>query len=210
MWVGIDSAHKKSFTGIISGSEKDIHQLYSDIEKVMKSEGINPPFHWTSIKSSRRESVVKSFKKNVNFSRVGFTILVHKNKTSMPSLFLFHEIVPKTIAESISNWSKRINGKILFEVNGDFDIGNSKTKHFVHKMISYLISFLTDDKLIKIFDKHGVFLAEFNQGVGKLMLVAYPCSAKNSKAIQIVDLLLGAFVYRAKFKYKNFQLKNIC
>lgn len=211
MIIGIDSAHKMNFTGVVSGSEHDIYSLYSDIEQMMKKECINSPFHWTSIKSSRRKSIIRMLEEKINFSKVNFTVLIHKDKSSIPKMELIHEIIPKVIAESLSKWIKGINGKILFEVNGDFDVGKTKTKHFVHKIFSYLISFLTDQKqLIKIREKNGVFISEFNQSCGRIILVGYTSSSKNSRVIQIADLLLGCFIYDANFKYERNFIKKLC
>jgi hypothetical protein len=210
MIVGIDSADKKTITGIVSGAERDIFQLYSEIEQLMKSEGINPPFHWTSIKSSRRESIIKEFEKKINFSRINFTVLIHRDKSNIPSLELFHETVPKVIADSLSKWIGAINGKILFEVNGDFDIRKTKTTHFVHKLFSYLASFLSKE-LVKIRYKNGVYITEFKQKNGGLiMLVGYVAGAKASKVIQIADLLLGCFRYKARFNFERIFIKKIC
>lgn len=210
MIIGIDSAHKMCFTGVVSGSESDIFQLYSDIEKVMRDEGINPPFHWSSIKSSRRKSVIAALTEKIKFSKINFTVLIHKDKSSIPRMELIHEIIPKVIAESLWKWVSTINGKVIFEVNSDFDVGKTKTKHFVHKTLSYLMSFLTTDELVKIRDKNGVFVSEFNQKHGKVLLVGYTSSSQNSKVIQIADLLLGCFIYDAKFDYERNFIKKLC
>jgi len=44
MIIGIDSGDKMNYTGVVSESEFDIFQLYSEIEKFMKNENINLHF----------------------------------------------------------------------------------------------------------------------------------------------------------------------
>lgn len=50
MLIGIDSGLNHCYTAMVSGGEYRMFELYSEIEKLMKAEGINPPFRWTSIK----------------------------------------------------------------------------------------------------------------------------------------------------------------
>jgi hypothetical protein len=103
MIIGIDSGDKMNYTGIVSGSEYDVFQLYSEIEKFMKNENINPPFRWTSIKSSRRKSIKEKLQQLLNESNAKFTIIIHKNKYGMPIRELIYETIPMIISKSLSS-----------------------------------------------------------------------------------------------------------
>lgn len=91
MIVGIDSGLSMGYTGMVSGTEYKVFELYSEIEKLMKTEGINPPFRWTSIKSNRRESIAKKLLELLNKSKVNLTIIIHRNKYGVPIRELIYE-----------------------------------------------------------------------------------------------------------------------
>lgn len=210
MIVGIDSGYKMKYTAMVSGSEYDLSVLYFEIEQFMKKEGINPPFHWTSIKSSRRESLNKFLEEILNKSKVNFTIIIHKDKSSIPIRELIYELIPKVIAESLAKWAGSISGRILFEVDNDFSNRDTKSKYFVNKIFTHLIPLLTK-AIITIRESNGVYLAQFKHAQGTILLIGRVSNHKISKAIQIADLLTGCYRQGGlKIKYERMFIKKLC
>jgi hypothetical protein len=209
MIIGIDTGNNMNYTGIVGGSEYDIFQLYSEIENFMKNEGIKPPLRWTSIKSSKRKLIKERLQQLFNESRVKFTIIIHKNKYGLPIRELIYETIPMIVSKSLEKWFRGISGKILFEVDNDFNSRDTKTKYFIHKIFTYTASLLSDE-LIKIREKSGVHMMTLRHKPGIIMFVGRISDSKVSKAIQIVDLFIGCFKYGINLSYEKMFIKKLC
>ena len=122
---------------------------------------------------------------------------------------LIYESIPMIISKSLVKWLKGISGKIIFEVDNDFNLRDTKTKHFIHKIFTYTIPLLSDE-LIKIREKNGVYIATFKHKPGFLMFVGLTSNSKISRSIQIIDLLIGCFKYGIDIDYNKMFIKKIC
>ena len=113
------------------------------------------------------------------------------------------------IAQSFKNPIDN-SGRVIFEVDNDFNTRDTKTNHFIHRILTQIIPMFTD-KIITIRVSNGANMATFKKSSGGiLMLIGRICDSKYCKSIQIADLLIGCFRQGAKFHYERVFVKRLC
>lgn len=195
MFIGIDSAENMRYSGIVSGSSQDIDDIYKDFVQIFRKHGVKPPFHWRKIRRKVKNSCRKEIVRTVNNGRLKTNIFAHKRKFGLERKILFYELLPQHISLRVSAWVKELAGSLEIEVDDDYNVRGRQnaTERFVRSFIESLCFILTG-KEIHARKEKGKFKATIKQKKGVLRLYGRVCDSRNSKSIQIADLILGYYI----------------
>ncbi len=217
MFVGMDSSKNLSCTGMVSGSEIDMIYFHDELKKIFEKKKVYPPFHWGKLTNNVRNSTAKEIEKLVNLSNYNlkFNILHHKKPLSVRQSDIISEILPAGISEQLREWLHRYSGFIIFEVDNDFNIKGFDTHHFIDKIFKKIANLLTDD-IVAIRHENGVHKSTIkkkfghNSG-GSLYLQGKISNIKDSRAIQIIDIILGyVSIRKCKFRQDRLYIRKLC
>jgi len=198
MILGIDSAENMCYTGTISGTYENIDKIYNEFIKIFKKRYVNPPFHWRKISKKVKESCLHEIAGVINNSNLLVNIFEHKRIRKMERKILYFELLPRCISFRIHPWVKKLKGSLTIEVDDDYRICNKSTRDFIISLIEELC-FLLTNKEIDARIESGVVKSTIKQEIGVLNFYGKTVKSNSSKAVQILDIVLG---YDIQFQYK--------
>ncbi len=136
MHIAIDSAENMIYTGVISGSPKDIFDTYDKLIGIFKKRGVNPPFHWRKISRKVKDSCMKEIAQTINGSRLVANILRHERAPKMDRKMVFYELLPQYISLRMAMWVRELAGELTIEVDDDYRLGkHDDTTKFLKALI---------------------------------------------------------------------------
>lgn len=196
MIIGIDSAENMTYTGIISGSLADIYSIYERFAGIFQKRGVNPPFHWRKISRKVKDSSMKVIIEAINSSRLKINVFEHKRLPNAERKVVFYELLPQHICLRLLPWTKELTGNLTIEVDDDyrikgkFNITKAFAKSLVENMCFQLIGMRVDSR-----DESDTIKATIKLKKGILNIYGKVMRSDNSKAIQMVDIILGYFIH---------------
>jgi len=210
MYIAIDSSNQHRYTGMVSGGLENLYDFYEELERIFSKTHIHPPFHWSDITRKNRNKCRKQIENLVNKSQINFNIFIHKPSLLIPKKRIFLELLPIAISQNLDGWLKKISGIVIFEVDDDFNFKGCSTNHFISQTLKRIIPTLCD-KPIKIIQINNGVKATIKQKKGVVDLSFRITDIKNSKGIQIVDIVMGYFLQRTcKFKKNRLFVRKVC
>jgi hypothetical protein len=198
MILGIDSAENMCYTGTISGTHENVDRVYSEFTKIFKKRYVNPPFHWRKISKKVKESCLHEIVETINSANLLINIFEHKRILKMERKILFFELLPKYISFRIYPWVKKLKGSLTIEVDDDYRVCNRSTRDFIIALVEELCFLLTNKK-IDARVENNVVKSTIKQEIGILNFYGKTVKSDSSKAIQILDIVLG---YDIQFKQR--------
>lgn len=190
MFLAIDSAENMRYTGVISGSFQEVCAVYDKFVLIFRKHGVNPPFHWRKLSRKVKESCMKDVVNAINTSKLKINIFEHKRLPRLDRNILFYEILPQHIALRLSPWVRALKGSLNIEVDDDYRLKNTETKRFVKALVEdfcYVLMGIRIDSRVQ----NSTIKATIKQKIGILNLYGHVTKANDSKAVQIIDLILG-------------------
>ncbi len=193
MYIAIDSSNQMRYTGVVSGNNSEIIRVYSEIEKILRSDGVNPPYHWSKISRKVKDKVKMKIIETINKSRLNFNIFFHRKEINLPKKELFYYRIPNAIAQNLEKWLSNAYGSVEIEVDNDYNIKGYSTEDFVKNFI-FQICFRLAGKPVKV-RKEEAFKATVKHISGNLLnFYGLVASSNSSKGIQMVDMIMGIFI----------------
>lgn len=210
MYVAIDSSRQHRFTGTVSGHDMEISKVYDDLTRIMKSSGVNPPFHWSKISRKVKESSRREIVGLVNNSKLTFNIFQHSRPINMSRKELFLRRLPNSISQVLEIWLKNKYGQVNMEVDNDYNFSNSGTEEFIQNLISSICFRLVGGQ-VKI-RGNDMVRATVKQDSGVILdFYGKVSDSKRSKGIQLIDVVMGfALEDKEQFKQNRMYVKKIC
>jgi hypothetical protein len=194
--VGIDTADNKSFSCIVFGFENDINLAYRDMDSMLVGCGEKGPFHWKSMSKNTKKRVTNRLCDIVKSSNLKVTVFHHKKPEKISEKEFYLKIVPNEMAANLETLLKNKYGFASVECDDDFFIkgyGAERTVIFLSALLQRL-TYRLGGEMVKIRKAKNAFMATIKQYPDKILhLRAAPTSRKDSKAVQIADLLLGLY-----------------
>lgn len=196
MLAGIDSS-LGIYTGMISGHPTKIKYLHSDLLKEFSKYGIKE-LHWRKIERPIKDKLRKFVIDSINNSDVVIHIFCHKHIQYLPTKNIIYELLPQHIAFRLSPWLREIEGDFHIDVDDDYKVGAMKTDAFIKNLVETISFQCTGQKInaqTKI-KRNGLFVAlsTIRTKKGILKIHGHKANSKFSRAIQIIDLVLGYYL----------------
>ncbi|MBI3190120.1 hypothetical protein HYZ41_00290 [archaeon] len=201
-FIAIDSAKQLKFSGVISGSYKEIFEFYADMEKIFVKRGIRSPFHYHKLTNKQKGLCRNDIVSLVNNSlKIKINIFQHRipQRYSHKDYYLFH--IPNCISEDLESWikSQKKDCDIEVKVNEDYNIRHQKhgTNIFIENLIRQ-IGLRATGKVIAVLkntredQKMRATIKLLNGCI--IDFYASKTQINESKEIQSVDIVLGYYI----------------
>lgn len=208
MYIGIDSSNQIKYTGVVSGSFSDIDKVYNEIQKILKVEGVNPPYHWSKISRKVKDKTKNKVIESLNKSKLKFNIFLHKKTINIPRKEFYYFRIPRAISQNLENWLNSLKGSVEIEVDNDYNIKNHSTEEFIESLVQQ-IGFRLIGKPVKVRKEDKVKASIKQNDGGLLNLYGVVTDSKSSKGIQIIDITLGIFIERDGTNNKSFDKNRL-
>ena len=191
MYVAIDSSNHMKITGMISGRHYVLDEFYREMEKIFRSNHINPPYHWSKISRKIKEKTKSEIVDLINNSNLKINVLSHKKPLNVSKKDYFHTRIPKALAECLEQWLKFKGGYLCIDVDDDYSISKfNTTTAFLENLITQ-IGFRLVGKYLKIM-KGKYLKATLKQENGNILeILGRVTKLSESKGIQTIDIILG-------------------
>jgi hypothetical protein len=191
MYIAIDSSNQRRVSGVLSGRFVNVIEFYDELERIFKKNSINPPFHWSKISRKVKEKTIDDIAFTFNNSALKFNVINHIKPLYFSKKDFFHIRLPKKIIENLEDWLKYKSGTLCIDVDDDYCINKYMTTEKFLENLIYQIGFRLVGVHIKI-RKDGFLKSVIKQENGSILSInGRVYSSKDSRGIQICDILLG-------------------
>ncbi len=195
MLVGIDSSMGKRFSCFVFGSFKEVNLFYENVFTFIKKDcGWSGSLHWRKMSRRTRNCILKKFLREMHKTQLKFFIFEHKKPKGVSRRDYFLKTVPNEVSHVLEPLFKATSGVVLIECDEDFEVKgvhNSSTL-FLNRLVKS-ISYKIVGKKVAVFISKGRVYADIKHDSKKLHVRASIVKSRNSKAVQIADLVLGIF-----------------
>ena len=199
MYVGIDSSHQLRYSFMVSGRFSEMTRFYDCMEKFLRRNKINSPFHWTKISRKVKETTIKDIFEEFKKGKLHFLVIHHPRPRGYEKKNFYHTLLTNQISKILENWLRNKYGSVTLEVDDDYNVGKGHNTFKFTKNILQQITFRLVGAPVKIITNHKIratikqnnkFILEFYGGVSNI---------KESRGIQIADVI-GGYIISNKIK----------
>lgn len=207
--VAIDTSHNKRYSCVISGSQKDLNDLYKAMDKIFVSYNEKGPFHWRRLRKNTKRSAESNVYKLINSTSLHFNIFEHKLPANISRKEFYLKHIPNAISSGLDKWLEGKDGTVIIHVDNDYLVKDIKdsTRRFIKNLIRRFCERLIGP--VKIRTNKDV-RATIKQMNGKILdFIGSVSSRSSSKGIQIADIVLGYYLYDKSGIEKKVYFKRI-
>ncbi len=195
MKIAIDSSNQLRASGMVSGSDSEFDNFYSELLKIFSSRGIKPPLHRSKLSRKNREALKKNIAELVNKSRLRFNIYLHLKPKGVNRREYYLRYLPNSMSQVVENWLVKIttNSHLEIFVDDDYNISeiSDGTLVFIKTLMKQICSRVSG-VYFEPFKERDVFKATVKNPKGSIInLYGRKSSLRDSKEIQIIDVVTG-------------------
>jgi len=195
MRIAIDTSKNKEYTGMITGSQYSMQQMYSELVRIFKSHGVNPPFHWYKISRKVKHGAKGKIIRMLAAGNVRLTVFHHNIPFGVEKKKYYLQHVPNGISAVLETILKKWSGGIEVSVDDDYRVAGvmDSTGVFIHNLLEMTCSRLAGARVPV--RKNGKRKATVKMIDGRIInFYGGSIPSKESGEIQMVDILLNCFL----------------
>lgn len=209
MYAAIDSSHQLRYSFMFFGRFNEMLIFYNFMESNFKKDHINSPYHWSKITNKIKDSTINIIFDKFKKSGLKFYVVHHPRPKNYEKKKFYHTMVTNKFSEIFEKWLKNKYGSFTLEVDDDYNVNKKHNSYcFVRHMIEQT-TFRLVGKLVKIRCNSKIRATIKQKNKFILDFYAYVSNSKESKGIQIADIIGGYLIKNNIKRGKNISFIKI-